>query len=177
MYTDITAPGSVVTMNSWYCHHYLINDLFLFSLGNNETTIDIKVDHFPYILDEFRKDYNTHIKSAVEQQGMLMGKESHLINDSGAASEVVKCDGGRKITFDNFDYHQDVHYMTEEHQNVDKHFVILMATENRMSGSELSDTIPDRVILPAWTMQCAFQMQLIINGKGLITSTLLSVFL
>ncbi len=29
-------------------------------------------------------------------------------------------DGGRKITIDNLDYHQNVHHMTEQHQNVDK---------------------------------------------------------
>ena len=29
--------------------------------------------------------------------------------------------------------------MTEEHQNVDKHFVTVMATENRVTGNDLSD--------------------------------------
>ena len=44
--------------------------------------------------------------------------------DEGISSHsigVEEMDNGRKITMDNFDYHQNVHYMTEEHQNIDKH--------------------------------------------------------
>lgn len=48
-------------------------------------------------------------------------------------------DNGRKLVFDNLDYIQKVHYMTEEHQNIDKHAVTVMATENRVSGNHLSD--------------------------------------
>ncbi len=48
-------------------------------------------------------------------------------------------DGGRKITIDNLDYHQNVHHTTEEHQNVDKHYVMVMATENRVTGNDFSD--------------------------------------
>ena len=93
-------------------------------------------------LDEFGKDYDAHIKTAVEQEGQFMKKASHLMDDSDGTAEIVKCDGGRKITFDNFDYHHDVHYMMEEHQNVDKHIVTFMATENRVSGCEMSDAVP-----------------------------------
>jgi hypothetical protein len=60
---------------------------------------------------------------------------------------LVQKDKGRKITFDNVDYHQDVHYMTEEHQNIDKHYVTAMATENRVSGKHLSDKPPADGIL------------------------------
>ena len=48
-------------------------------------------------------------------------------------------DCGRKITFDNIDYHQNVHHMTEDNQNIDKHYVTYMSTENRVSGNHLSD--------------------------------------
>ena len=54
-------------------------------------------------------------------------------------NRVIAPDVGRKITFDNLDYHQEVHYMTEENQNVDKHCVTMMSTENRVSGSHLSN--------------------------------------
>ena len=51
-------------------------------------------------------------------------------------------DHGRKLTIDNFDYHQNVHQMTEEHQNIDHHYVTVMATENRVAGAGLSTDIP-----------------------------------
>ena len=54
-------------------------------------------------------------------------------------NRVIAPDVGRKITFDNLDYHQEVHYMTEENQNEDKHCITMMSTENRVSGNHLSD--------------------------------------
>ena len=45
--------------------------------------------------------------------------------------------------FDNFDFRQQVHTMTGEHQNVDVHWCTHMAVENRVSGNHLSDTKPD----------------------------------
>ena len=44
-----------------------------------------------------------------------------------------------KLVFDNIDYRHEVHHMTEEHQNVDKHCVTVMVTENCVSGKHLSD--------------------------------------
>ena len=35
---------------------------------------------------------------------------------------ALKADSGRKLVFDNFDFRQEVHYMTQDHQNVDVHF-------------------------------------------------------
>lgn len=51
----------------------------------------------------------------------------------------TSCDIGRKITIDNFHYRQNVHHMTEHHQNIDVHHVSVMSTENRVSGVELSN--------------------------------------
>ena len=68
-------------------------------------------------------------------------------------------DGGRKLVFDNLDYNHEVHYMTEEHQNVDCHFVTAMCTENRVPAVHLSHKQPDRGIL---------EME---NGKCLPSST------
>ena len=50
---------------------------------------------------------------------------------------LLQPDKGRKITFDNFDIHQEVHHMTEQNQNKDKHYATVMSTENRISGAHL----------------------------------------
>ena len=92
-------------------------------------------------LEEFGQDYKTDIEVSVEKQSKFMERE----RDEGTSCHsigVEEMDSGRKITMDNFDYHQNVHYMTEEHQNIDKHFVSVMATENRVSGYNLSDSTP-----------------------------------
>lgn len=56
---------------------------------------------------------------------------------SGQTQVVLQPDKGRKITFDNFDIYQEVHHMTEQNQNKDKHYVTVMSTENQVSGSHL----------------------------------------
>ena len=56
--------------------------------------------------------------------------------------ETPQPDAGRKIVFDNFDFKQNVHHMTEEHQNIDNHWVSHMCTENRVSGNHLSTKQP-----------------------------------
>ena len=50
---------------------------------------------------------------------------------------VIQPDKGRKITFDNLDIYQEVHHMTELNQNKCQHYVIVMSTENRISGIHL----------------------------------------
>ena len=94
-------------------------------------------------LDEFGQDFKAHIDQAVKKQGERMDRLQHEHGTSGdEVSQVATldfCDGGCKITIDNFDYHQNVHHMTAEHQNVDKHYVTVMATKNRVTGNDLSD--------------------------------------
>ena len=51
-------------------------------------------------------------------------------------------DMGRKQVFDNIDYQQTVHHMTEEHQNELHHWTSYMSTENRISGNHLPDIGP-----------------------------------
>lgn len=46
-------------------------------------------------------------------------------------STVITADKGRKLVFDNFDYKQQVHSMTEQHQNIDVHWVTHLSVENR----------------------------------------------
>lgn len=88
-------------------------------------------------LDAFGKDFKKDIEVAVEQQSEFMDQQCN--STSNVNSVTCTADVGRKITIDNFDFHQDVHDMTEENQNIDNHYLSMMATENRVSGSELSD--------------------------------------
>lgn len=54
----------------------------------------------------------------------------------------LKPSPGFKLTLDNVDYRQNVHYQTEEHQNIDRHYVTGNATANRVSGNHLSLLAP-----------------------------------
>ena len=58
-------------------------------------------------------------------------------------STVITADKGRKLDFDNFDFKQQVHSMTEQHQNIDVHWVTHLSVENRVSGNHLSSAKPD----------------------------------
>ena len=62
------------------------------------------------------------------------------LTPSGDCSNTIsyEADHGRKIVFDNFDFMQKVHHMSEVHQNIDNHWVVHMSTENRVSGNHLS---------------------------------------
>ena len=68
--------------------------------------------------------------------------------------QAVQADTGWKLVFDNLDYTQEVHWMTEEHQNVDCHYVTAMRTENRVSGNELSDDPPTVGVLGMENGKC-----------------------
>jgi hypothetical protein len=100
-------------------------------------------------LDEFGEKHNANILEKVAAEGKRMEAEIAQQNkEPVAASENVKIvetpepDAGRKIVFDNFDFKQNVHHMTEEHQNIDNHWVSHMCTENRVSGNNLSTVRP-----------------------------------
>ncbi len=129
------------------------------------------------MLDEFGKDFKSHIGQAVKKQGERMNRLHHCASgdEIGQVATLDFPDGGRKITIDNLDYHQNVHHMTEEHQNIDKHYVTVMATENRVTGNDFSDATPSCSLL-IWIMESVFQAELIISIKGRITLLLWSVF-
>ena len=57
-------------------------------------------------------------------------------------SIVISADKGRKLVFDNFDFKQQVHSMTEQHQNIDVHWVTHLSVENRVPGNHLSSAKP-----------------------------------
>ncbi len=75
--------------------------------------------------------YRDEILNAVKNQCMFLSKNPEVDMD---LDNQQPCDHGRKITIDNFDYKQNVHQMTEEHQNIDVHYVSVMSTENRIGA-------------------------------------------
>ena len=68
--------------------------------------------------------------------------------------QVDAPDTGRKLVFDNLDYTQEVHWMTEGHQNIDCHYVTAMSTENRVSGNELSPVPPPHGVMEMENGKC-----------------------
>jgi hypothetical protein len=95
-------------------------------------------------LEEFGKGYDNAVKEMVQTDckwfAEVINKEQYSSQEEVSTSTIPKPSPGFKLTIDNVDYHQTVHYMTEEHQNVDKHYVTVNATTNRVSGNHLSTT-------------------------------------
>ena len=100
-------------------------------------------------LNEYGEKHNEKILKKVAIEGKrweagILHKEDEIVegdNGSGimcAFTKTTEPDNGRKIVFDNFDFKQNVHHMTETHQNIYNHWVSHMCTENRVSGSHLS---------------------------------------
>ena len=65
-----------------------------------------------------------------------------MIEGQSQQSTVITADKGRKLVFDNFDFKRQAHSMTEQHQNIDVHWVTHMSVENRVSGNHLSSAKP-----------------------------------
>ncbi|KAJ7389081.1 hypothetical protein OS493_033663 [Desmophyllum pertusum] len=141
------------------------------------STLRLAVSH-TYLykkLDEFGKEHTKSITDAVTNQGQYMAQEAvtsasmdpveprasteSQANPPPCRETIHKPDVGRKITFDNLDYRQEVHHMTEEHQNIDKHYVTAMSTENRVYGHHLSDKSPDRGVLDMENGKCLPSVQ------------------
>lgn len=116
-------------------------------------------------LEEFGKDHTKSITDAVIHQGkyMCQKQQSAAVDIQDGACMTApppsrvssfQPDVGRKITFDNLDYRQEVHHMTEDHQNIDNHYVTVMSTENRVHGNHLSDKPPETGILGLENGKC-----------------------
>lgn len=116
-------------------------------------------------LDEYGTEHAKSITDAVTKQGQYMAQQHQSVTASTQAgactvdpppsnTNLFQSDVGRKITFDNIDYRQEVHNMTEEHQNIDKHYVSVISTENRVHGNHLSDTPPETGILGMENGKC-----------------------
>ena len=109
-------------------------------------------------LEEFGKGYDDAVKEMVQTDckwfAEVVNKEQDSSQEEVSASTTYKPSPGFKLTIDNVDYRQCVHYMTEEHQNVDKHCVTVNATTNRVSGNHLSTTTPLYSILKMENGKC-----------------------
>lgn len=136
------------------CLHYNYFQGFLTRLG----ALRVTTGHTYYYrkLDEFGKEFAFPVEKVNEETNRLKnkrelssvqlatrGSEQPQQSTEVVSSVVSPLDKGRKLVFDNFDFRQQVHTMTEEHQNVDVHWCTHMAVENRVSGNHLSDTKPD----------------------------------
>ena len=90
-------------------------------------------------LDEHGKNHDQDTLTQVAKEGERM-KEMKLRKDGNPSAVPATCqarDKGRKIVFDNFDFKQLVDHMTEDHQNIDNHWVTHASVENRVSGNHL----------------------------------------
>ena len=97
------------------------------------------------MLDEFGKEYAASVEKKVKDETARLQKHHQALTEapSGASSPPLVTEGqsqqstvitaykGRKFVFDNFDYKQQVHSMTEQHQNIDVHWVTHLSVENR----------------------------------------------
>jgi hypothetical protein len=81
-------------------------------------------NHLYKKLEEYGVHHDEIIKSMVKNDAkwLVSRKEEDDSNDTSASVTDAKPSAGFKLTIDNVDYMQNVHYMTEEHQNNDKHY-------------------------------------------------------
>ena len=119
-------------------------------------------------LTEFGEDYDHSVKIMKEQEREWMeskrtvsaseasfpdgdqGSSTDSDQSSSSDEDLTKAKPpskaqptGQKITIDNIDYCQEVHHMTQDHQTIDKHYLTVCATENRVSGNHLSTNQPN----------------------------------
>lgn len=97
--------------------------------------------------DQHQAEHTPSSAENATESGSVHNLATDTNQQTPSNNTVLQQDTGRKFTFDNLDYRQNVHYMTEEHQNIDNHCVTYMATENRVSGNHLSNQAPEHGIL------------------------------
>ena len=81
-------------------------------------------------------DYDAKIRDALSKQShyltLSQSQQSDITHfpEKSNSSKTNQCpvmtiekEWGRKLVFDNIDYSYEVHHMTEEHQNVDCHYM------------------------------------------------------
>ncbi|XP_065054579.1 uncharacterized protein LOC135683293 isoform X2 [Rhopilema esculentum] len=105
-------------------------------------------------LDEFGKLQDSSILEQVSRAGEMLSSKRDLHEETiekDQEERVVACrklpdfavaNKGWKIVLDNIDYQQNVHHMSEEHQNSMFHWVTYMTTQNRVSGNDLRSEKP-----------------------------------
>ncbi|XP_028518482.1 uncharacterized protein LOC114576306 [Exaiptasia diaphana] len=89
-------------------------------------------------MDEFGKDFDAVLKESVLKES----KRLETLCTCSNTQQTISPDKGRKLVFDNFDFKQHVHHMTEGNQNPDIHWTTHMAVENRVDGNNLSNAQP-----------------------------------
>ena len=139
---------------------------------NRLKSLRLVVSHLYRKLEEYGQDYDKSVISMKKQECECMGSQRHVSpaveeSDESEHSEESDSSGknsddsiesnmvmnknttscisqppGQKITIDNINYRQQVHYMTQEHQTVDKHYLTVCATTNRVHGNHMSSTQP-----------------------------------
>ena len=112
-------------------------------------------------LDEYGQDYDASVKNMMKQECDWM-KSQHVplsMNDeeivetqssdesfteshTAEVSQLPCRPSGQKLTIDNIDFRQQVHYMTQEHQVIDQHYLTVCSTNNRVHGNHLSSLHP-----------------------------------
>ena len=142
------------------CKQFLVeSDTFLFVFSDvffglqgtlsRLSSLRLAVSHHYYYkkMDEYGKDFAINVVQRVKNESerlkhQLGASSTQGSTPSASLSVLVTPDKEGKIVFDNFDFKQHVHSMTEDHQNIDIHWVTHMAVENRVSGNHLSSVKP-----------------------------------
>ena len=99
-------------------------------------------NHLYKKLEEDGANHDAVVKEMVNDDGKWLASQKKNGKGTSILADNVQPSVGFKLTVDNVDYRQKVHYMTEEHQNKDKHNVSINATVNRVSANHLSDKGP-----------------------------------
>ena len=115
-------------------HTFLYKKLDAFGHQHNGKILEMVKNESSRLLtvwNDVESDESTTVKD---------GNDVVDLTPSGDCSNTISYDAnhGRKIVFDNFDFMQKVHHMSEVHQNIDNHWVVHVSTENRVSGNHLS---------------------------------------
>ena len=107
-------------------------------------------------MDEFGKEYAASVEKKIKDETARLQKHHQAPSEAPSdtsfpplmteghsqQSTVITADKGRKLVFDNFDFRQQVHSMTGQHQNIDVHWVTHLSVENRVSRNHLSSAKP-----------------------------------
>ena len=131
-----------------------------------------KLDEFDQIQDSFmlaqvakegkanqKKEKRDHQADncLTDDTGENVTRRDDTIAKKRQIQQIGKVEIGRIIVFDNMDYQQVLHNMSEKHQNRFYYWVTYMSTENRVSACSLSnenpiqklDAVPNALFLPS----------------------------
>ena len=104
-------------------------------------------------MDEFGRNHDAELREHIKVECAMMQQRATATastvdvttgekNKRLPAAMIDRNHPGRKQIFDNIDYEQKVHHMTEEHQNTLTHWTSYMTTENRISPGKVNNVSP-----------------------------------